>query len=136
MLYAILYLYMQDGLRRQQLSRLRQQLRELLQKLDKTLRVVFADTALVKGSAYQISRRCGTPHCRCTRGQLHRNMVLTWSEQGQHHMRSLPPERIADIRQKSQEYARFRRARAEMSRILEQMLTLVDAIQELRREAP
>ena len=127
---------MHDKLRRERLSRLRQRLRELLQQLDKTVQVAFADTALVKGSVYQISRRCGTPHCRCTRGQLHRNMVLTWSEQGQHRMRSLPPERVAAIRQKSQEYARFRRARAEIARILDQMLTLLDEIQELRREAP
>lgn len=127
---------MQDKALRERLSRLRQRLRELLQQLDKTVQVAFADTALVKGSVYPISRRCGTPHCRCTRGQLHRNMVLTWSEQGQHRMRSLPAERIADIRQKSQEYARFRRARAEISRILDQMLTLLDEIQELRREAP
>jgi uncharacterized protein DUF6788 len=127
---------MQDKSHRERLSPLRQQLYELLQQLEKTVQVAFVDTALVKDTVYQISRRCGTPHCRCTRGQLHRNMVLTWSEQGQHRMHSLPAERIADIRQKSQEYARARRARAETARILDHMLTILDEIQELRRETP
>jgi hypothetical protein len=91
---------------------------------------------LIKGSVYQLARRCGTPHCRCTRGQLHRNFVLTWSEQGRHRMRSLPSQRVAEVRQKSKEYARVRRARAELSVLYNRILTLLDQIQELRREAP
>jgi len=115
---------------------LRQELREVLQRLEKTLEVVLARSPLVKGSVYQIARRCGTPHCRCTRGQLHRNFVLTWSEQGRHRMHSLPPARIAEIRQKSKEYARFRRARTEVAALYNRLLALLDKIQELRREAP
>lgn len=120
----------------QKLSRLRLELLEVLERLRKTLEVVLARTPLVKGSVYQIARRCGTPHCRCTRGQLHRNFALTWSEQGRHHMRSLPPARVAEIRKKSKEYARLRRARSEISALGNRLLALLDQIQELRREAP
>src|SRR6266705_1686189 len=117
---------MQDRQQHQKLSRLRQEL----------LEVVLARSPLVKGSVYQIARRCGTPNCRCTRGQLHRNFVLTWSEQGRHRMRSLAPPRVVEIRQKSKEYARFRRARTEVSVLYNRILALLDQIQELRREAP
>jgi hypothetical protein len=127
---------MQDKQQHQKLSRLRQELREVLQRLQQTLEVVLARSPLVKGSVYQIARRCGTPHCRCTRGQLHRNFVLTWSDQGRHRMRSLPLERVTAIRQKSKEYARFRRARAEVAVLYNRILALLDQIQELRREAP
>lgn len=127
---------MQDKQQHQKLSRLRQELLEVLERLQQILEVVLARSPLVKGSVYQIARRCGTPHCRCTRGQLHRNFVLTWSEQGHHRMRSLPPERVAEIRQKSKEYARLRRARTEVSVLYNRILALVDQIQELRREAP
>ena len=116
--------------------RFRRELLEVLEQLRKTLDVVLARTPLVKGSVYEISRRCGTPHCRCTRGQLHRNFVLTWSEQGRHRMRSLPPQRVAEIRRKSKEYARLRRARTEVSARYKRILALLDRIQELRREAP
>lgn len=127
---------MQEQEQRQKLSRFRRELLEVLEQLRKTLDVVLARTPLVKGSVYEISRRCGTPHCRCTRGQLHHNFVLTWSEQGRHRMRSLPPQRVAEIRRKSKEYARLRRARTEVSALYKRILALLDRIQELRREAP
>jgi hypothetical protein len=126
----------EDQPKQQKLSRLRLEVLEVLERLRKTLDVVLARTPLVKGSVYQIARRCGTPHCRCTRGQLHRNFVLTWSEQGRHHMRSLPPAQVAEIRKKSKEYARLRRARSEITALCNRLLALLDQIQELRREAP
>lgn len=49
-------------------------------------------------------------------------------------MRSLLPEKVAATRQKSEEYLRFRRARAEVSVILKKILAVLDQIQELRRE--
>jgi hypothetical protein len=127
---------MQDTKHLQKLSRLRVELRQLLERLWKTLAVAFARTPLVKGNVYEIARRCGTPHCSCTRGRLHRNMVLTWSEQGRSRMRSLPRGRVAELRQKSEEYLRFRRARAEVSVLHKEILAVLDQIQELRREEP
>lgn len=127
---------MQDTKHLQKLSRLRVELRQLLERLWKTLEVAFARTPLVKGNVYEIARRCGTPNCSCTRGRLHRNMVLTWSEQGRSRMRSLPPGRVAELRQKSEEYLRFRRARAEVSVLHKKILAVLDQIQELRREEP
>jgi hypothetical protein len=127
---------MQDNRRQQKLSRLRAALLELLQRLQQILEVALARTPLVKGNVYEIARRCGTPNCSCTRGRLHRNMVLTWSERGRHHLRSIAPAQLADLRRKSQEYLRFRRARAEVSVLCKKILQVLDQIQELRREAP
>jgi len=50
---------MQDRQQHQKLSRLRQELLEVLERLRKTLEVVLARSPLVKGSVYQIARRCG-----------------------------------------------------------------------------
>ncbi len=127
---------MQDKKTQEKLSRLRRELLQLRERLEQVLAVALARTPLVKGNVYEIARRCGTPNCRCTRGQLHRNVVLTWSEYGRHHMRSLPSAQVAAIRQKSEEYLRFRRARAEVSVLLKKILAVLDQIQELRREAP
>ncbi len=127
---------MHENKRQEKLSRLRAALLELLDRLRQILEVVLARTPLVQGSVYEIARRCGTPNCSCTRGRLHRNMVLTWSEQGRHHMRSIPLAQLADLRRKSEEYLRFRRARAELSVLHKKILKMVDQIQELRREEP
>jgi hypothetical protein len=126
---------MQDKKVLEKLSRLRGDLLQLRERLGRVLGVALARTPLVKGNVYEIARRCGTPRCRCTRGQLHRSMVLSWSEDGRHHLRSLPPAQVAAIRQKSGEYLRFRRARAEVSVILKKLLAVLDQIQELRCEA-
>ena len=120
----------------QKLSRLRVALLALLQQLGEVLNVALARTPLVKGNVYEIARRCSTPNCSCMRGRLHRNMVLTWSEQGRSHMRSIPPAQLAELRKKSAEYLRFRRARAEVSVLHKKILKVLDQIQELRREAP
>ncbi len=127
---------MQDKKTQEKLSRLRREILQLREHLERVLAVALARTPLVKGNVYEIARRCGTPHCRCTRRQLHRTMVLSWSEQGRHHLRSLPPAQVAAIRQKSEEYLRLRRARAEVSVLLKKILAVLDQIQELRREAP
>ncbi len=120
----------------QDLSRLRLALRRLLTDLERSLRVAFRRTPLVKGNVYEMARKCGKPSCACTRGKLHRSMVLSWSEQGKTRLLSIPPDRLAELREKSQGYLRFRRARARVSEICREMLVLLDRIEKLRREAP
>jgi len=127
---------MQKESRLQNLSRLRQALRQRLKDLERSLEVVFGRAPLVKGNVYEMARKCGKPSCACMRGQLHRSMVLSWSERGKTQLFSIPPDRLAEVRQKSQEYLRFRHTRARVSQICKGMVTLLDRIEKLRREAP
>ena len=121
---------------KESLSRLRQELRRLLEELERSVEVVFGRGPLVKGSVYEMARKCGKPACVCTRGQLHRSMVLSWSHQGRTRLKSIPPERVQELRRKSEEYLRFRRARAQVAVIYKQMLSVIDRIETLRREEP
>ncbi len=127
---------MQRESRLQNLSRLRLALRQRLKDLERSLEVVFGRAPLVKGNVYEMARKCGKPSCACTRGQLHRSMVLSWSERGKTRLFSIPPDRLAEVRQKSQEYLRFRRTRARVSEICKGIVALLDRIEKLRREAP
>ena len=127
---------MQKESRLQNLSRLRQALRQRLKDLERSLEVVFGRVPLVKGNVYEMARKCGKPSCTCTRGALHRSMVLSWSERGKTQLFSIPPDRLAQVRQKSEEYLRFRRTRARVSEICKGMVALLDRIEKLRREAP
>ena len=119
-----------------QLSRLRQALREHLRDLENSLDVVFGRAPMVKGNVYELARKCGKPNCACTRGELHRSMVLTWSDEGKHKIIPVPAERLADLRAKSEEYLRFRRARARVTEICKKILGVMDRIEKLRREEP
>lgn len=127
---------MQRESRLQNLSRLRQALRQRLKDLESSLEVVFGRAPLVKGNVYEMARKCGKPSCACTRGELHRSMVLSWSQRGKTRLFSIPPDRLAELREKSEEYLRFRRTRARVSEICQGMVALLDRIEKLRREAP
>jgi len=121
---------------REELSRLRTALQNRLTELRRVLKVVFGRSALIKGNVYELARRCGKPNCICTRGQLHRSMVLTWSEEGKSRLLSLPSSRVGETKKKSEEYLRFRRARARVTEIHGEVLALIDRIEKLRREEP
>ena len=126
---------MQNKRDRQELSRLRSALRDRLADLRRVLKVVFGRSVLVKGNVYELARKCGKPNCICTRGQLHRSMVLTWSEKGKSRLLSIPSGRVSEVK-KSEEYLRFRRARARVTEICRQILAVMDRIERLRREEP
>jgi len=118
------------------LSRLRQALRERLADLEKSLGVAFGRAPMVKGNVYELARKCGKPTCACARGELHRSMVLTWSHEGKSKLFSIPPQRLSELREKSEEYLRFRRARARVTEICKKILGVMDRIEKLRREEP
>jgi hypothetical protein len=127
---------MQKQSRLKKLTRLRRDLRQRLTELESSLQVVSGRAPLVKGNVYEMARKCGKRACACRRGELHRNMVLSWSQQGRTRLFSIPPNRLAELRQKSEEYLRFRRTRAGVSEISKEILALLDRIEKLRREAP
>ena len=127
---------MQINKDREELSRLRSALQRRLTDLRRIVKVVFGRSPLVKGNVYELARKCGKPNCICTRGDLHRSMVLTWSEKGKSRLLSLPSERVGEVKKKSEEYLRFRRARARVTEIHRDILGLMDRIEKLRREEP
>ena len=127
---------MQNKKDRGELSRLRSALQRHLKDLRRILKVVFGRSSLVKGNVYELARKCGKPNCICTRGQLHRSMVLTWSEGGKSRLVSIPSNRLADVKKKSEEYLRFRRARARVTEMGREIVALMDRIEKLRREEP
>ena len=117
-------------------SRLRQALWDLIRELEASLEVAFHRSPLVKGNVYELARKCGKPNCIWTRGQLHRSMVLTWSEGGKSRLFSIPPERVGELKEKSEEYLRVRRARARVTEICREIIAVLDQMEKLRREEP
>ena len=117
-----------------QLSRTRQALVRLRNELGQLLEVFLAREPLVKGSVYELRRRCGKPTCGCARGALHGTVVLSWSEGGRTRLRSLPPGRRADLRAAVHRYQRFRRARARLVKLHAEMLALIAELEAARRQ--
>jgi len=120
----------------EKLSRLRGALRGHLQELEAILEVAFERSALVKGNVYELARKCGKPSCACAEGQLHRSTVLSWSHQGKTRLLTIPEAKLDRIRTGSEDYLRYRRARARAGELFKQILKVVDRIEALRREKP
>ena len=120
----------------QTLSRLRQDLHRLEVELGKLTKPIFGRGPLIKGTVCEMARKCGKPTCACSRGELHRSMVLSWSQKGKTKLMSIPPERLTELREKTEEYRRLRGARAEVSAITKKMLAVIDQIDQIRREEP
>jgi hypothetical protein len=127
---------MQHKKEAQTLSRLRQELRHLVKELENSIEPVFGRGPLVKGTVYELSRKCGKPSCACTRGELHRSTVLSWSHKAKTRIMSIPPERLGELRAKSEQYQRLRSARAAVSAVAKKILTVIDQIERIRREEP
>ncbi|MBI3079745.1 MAG: hypothetical protein HYY85_22580 [Deltaproteobacteria bacterium] len=125
-----------EGIRRGQLSRLRQGLLQLRDDLGALLEVVLAHDPVVKGTVYALRRRCGKPTCRCATGALHETWVLSWSEGGRTRLRVIPAGRLEALRQRTRAYQQLRGARARLGAIHREMLTLIDQIERLRRQEP
>jgi hypothetical protein len=114
------------------LAKLRQELWRVHTALARTLRRLQRSQPMVQGSFYLLRRKCGNPRCRCARGELHANWVITRSESGKHRIYPVPDEARAWLRQLTAEYRRYQRARAVLVKRHQKMLALVDGLAELR----
>jgi hypothetical protein len=135
-LYVIIVYNMQKRDKLDKLSQQRSALRQAIERLGQTLEIAFERDPIVKGNVYELARKCGKPSCACAEGQLHRSMVLSWSEGGKTRLLSIPAERLEELRRKSERYLRFRTARAQVTVLCRQILALLDRIEKLRREKP
>ncbi len=119
-------------------SRLRQALRALLEDYRRQLEHLLPLRPLVKGSVYDLHTRCGKPSCHCAapQGPLHTSTVLSWSEHGKTRLRALPPGQRSRLRQGTQNYRRFRQARAALVKLHQRLLTHLDRLEKALRLPP
>ena len=134
-LYVIYSISMQAE-SRQRLSRLRKSLAELISELRGLGPILSDHRPMVKGSVYQLQRKCGKPTCRCAKGTLHASMVLSWSEAGRTRLRAIPAQSVDRLKRLTERYGRFRKARARLAQINKEILEIANRIEEVRRREP
>jgi hypothetical protein len=117
-------------------TRCRQRLSHLLKRLSGLMPIFKAHAPLVKGTLYDRKRRCGRAGCRCERGELHVSPALCLSEEGKTRMVALGGVDLSKLRHAVEGYREFRRARAAVVKICEEVLGLIDRLERLRRIEP
>ncbi len=120
---------------REKFSRLRQSLVQLVNEMKRLVEPFFSDRPVIKGTVYELQRRCGKPGCKCAKGQLHARMVVSASEKGKTRLRVIPRGFLVEVQQKVRRYQDLRRIRVRLVAIHREMLKVLDEMEAMRREA-
>lgn len=112
------------------LSQARLKLRQLANELLKLVDVFLARKLLIKGGVCLSKSRCGKPNCRCVReGKLHAIWKLYWSEGGKTKLIAIKKGTVYDYQRLTANYQRFRKARARLVKIYQEMIQLINFIE-------
>lgn len=115
-------------------SQLRQSLKRISDESRQLIEPSFSDKPVIKGSVYELKRKCGKPGCKCAQGELHSRMVLSASEKGTTSLRVIPHGFLIEIQIKARRYQDLRRARARLVEVHRKMLRVIDEMEAMRRE--
>jgi len=119
---------------RRKFSQLRQSLKRLPDEIRQLIDPCFFDKPVIKGSVYELKRKCGKPGCKCALGELHSRMVVSSSEKGKTRLRVIPHGFLVEIQIKVRRYQGLRRARARLVEVHREMLRVIDEMEAMRRE--
>ena len=119
---------------REKFSRLRQSLVHLVNEMKQLVEPFFSDRPVIKGTVYELRRRCGKQGCKCAQGDLHARMVVSASEKGRTRLRVIPRGFLVDVQERVKRYQELRRVRARLVTIHRQMLRILDEMEAMRRE--
>ena len=98
------------------------------------IELFFSDQPVIKGTVYELKRKCGKPGCKCARGELHGRYVVSASERGKTRLRAIPRGFLVETQQKVKRYQELRRSRSRVVEIHRQMLKVMDEMEAMRRE--
>lgn len=114
------------------ISRLRQRIAQLARHRQAAERVFLGRLPLLKGTFSEVQRTCGNPGCKCARGEKHICRQLSASVQGKTRTWNVPRQYVAKVKRLTENYRRFRRARAAWVRSNQQMLKLIGELEAAR----
>jgi len=115
-------------------SQLRQSLANLANEINQIIEPFLSDKPLIKGSVYELKTKCGKPGCKCTKGELHKRMVVSASEKGKTKLRVIPIGSLVEVQRKVGRYQKLRKARARLVEVNKKMLQVMDEMEAMRRE--
>lgn len=117
-------------------SRIRQQISRLEREHARLVQRMLKSTNMVKGSVVTLSRTCGKPGCKCTRGEKHTSKYLSISAGNKTRMVYLKPGMEMPISQAVDRYRRFRQARARLVKVHKELMDLFNRLEKTQSEAP
>jgi len=115
-----------------QISRLRQRIARLVHERQAAEKVLLQRPPLLKGTFSEVRRTCGNPGCKCARGDKHLCRQLSASVEGETRTWNVPLRYATKVKRLTENYRRFRRARAAWMKVNERMLKLIAELEAAR----
>jgi len=115
-----------------QISRNRQRIGQLVNERRAAEKVLLERPPLLKGTFSEVRRTCGNPGCKCARGEKHLCRQLSASVEGKTRTWNVPRQYAAKVKRLTENYRRFRRARAAWVRANQRLLELLNELEAAR----
>lgn len=110
----------------------RQRIAQLARQRQAVERVLLGRCVLLKGTLIEVQRTCGKPRCKCARGEKHTCRQLSASVKGKTRTWNVRRRYLARVKRLTENYRRFRRARAAWVRLNAQMLEVMNEMEAAR----
>lgn len=118
-----------------QISRIRQRIAQLARQRQAAERVLLGRPELLKGTVTEVQRTCGKAGCKCAKGQEHICYQLSASIEGRTRTRNVPRKYLPEVKDLTDNYRRFRQARATWVRLNAQIIELINQLEAARTVA-
>lgn len=115
-----------------QISRIRQRIARLVRQRQAAERRLLGRPELLRGTLLEVKRTCGKAGCKCAKGDKHICYQLSASIEGRTRTRNVPRKYLAKVRHLTDNYRRFRRARAAWVRLNAQIMELINRLETVR----
>ena len=117
--------------KKEKTSRARQRLREAARKQDSLAEALLSERGpVLKGTFHLGHTRCGKDNCKCAHGEPHTTAVLVVSDKGDRRTFYLRAAERQEVRRRTERYRRFRKIRAELSKLNREILKAADELLE------
>jgi two-component SAPR family response regulator len=111
------------------LSVCRKKILSLYSELRKPMERLLTRKPFIKGSVYELKRKCGKRNCICQKGDFHKAIVISWSEGGRHYLKTVKIGELNRIKKLTNNYRAFRKARGRVNKIVRQIQEIADEIE-------
>ena len=115
------------------LSNLRHRLQAVHAEMDRLLPAFVGREPLLPAGLSYRPRTCGSPGCRCARGQLHPAWIVQFTAEGRSQCRSVPKAKFEALAVPADASRRFRSARAQWNRLAKEANAVLKEIEQCRR---
>lgn len=119
---------------RSKFSRLRKRLRLIAREVVRLIEPFMSDKPVVRGSLYELKRKCGRKNCACADGSPHISPALSVTVDGRKRIRLVPKSEVRETKSKTERYRALRQSRARVVKLHREMIALMDEMEGMRRE--